>query len=1133
MVPLIIAGACASLVIAAVPAAAVTARAATTDTTSAGLPAVYPTPQQIQALPGSVTLPATVDEVIGTQTDGPALSEVNAVLQAAGVTHIVTTTAGQAIPQAAVTVYVGGPSENSASAAVLTSLNTTGPAGLPSGGYVLAVGQDQGHDVIVASGVDGTGTFYAAQTLRQLVQGNSVHDVLVRDWPSMPLRGIVEGFYGPEYSNADRVSMFDFMARNKMNIYVYSPKDDPYLRAQWQDPYPAAQLSAIQSLVQAASADHVTFTYALSPGLSICYSSSSDEQTLVAKLDSIYAIGVRSFSIPFDDITEGSFNCAADTTMFGSGNAASADAQAYLLNEVQTDFIATHPGVQPLQTVPTEYTGEADSAYKTALRTNLDPAIVVGWTGDQVISPTITATQAAEAQQVYGHPVLLWDNYPVNDYITNRLLLGPYVGRDPGLAADLTGVTANPMIQSEPSKISLFGTADYSWNPQAYNAHKAWIAGINQLAGPNPQAQAALRALADLSYSSDLNSATAPELTAKINNFWWAWERGLPGAAEDLGAYLKLIQSIPTVLAATLPDPDFITQAQPQLDAAGTWGTVALEALKMLTDERSGQVAAAIADRIALESSVNSAPTDLLDSGILASFVSQAQAENGRFLGVPASDEQTATGITSFPSPWYSGTPQDMVDGSGNYFWSGAAPGTGDYIGVDLGNVLSLTSVTIAQTDSVSPDDYIQNAALQYSSDGVTWTTVATYTNQPDISATFPAGATGRYVRLVATAPDVYWVKAYEFNVEAQYPVSGTVSGGPAPAAGSSLANAADTLLNTSYTAASSPAPGDALTLTLPAVQALDKIEVVGTGEADVQVQVGGDWRTIGKLSSDGYTELPAFGATAGAIRLAWVPGSPPPVITDIIPRYSADESLAVTGSAPDIDWGGSAQLSAQVTSTQTGPAAGLLTATAPAGLGVTPSQTLIPVLRGGQTPVTFTLTPTAAGTFPVTLTYTPLGGTAVTTTVDVTVHPQVSTTNVALAANGGVATASGSELNLPQFAAQYAIDGDLSTRWSSPYDDAAWWQVQFASPQNLGEIQILWGAGAAGQDYNIETSTDGINWTVAASITNGNLYTNGSTETIWINQSNVNYVRFQGIKRDTQYGYSFWEFQVYPVISS
>ena len=1084
-----------------------------------------------------VRLGSSVALLTGASSDPSTVSAVTSMLTTDGVQHVDQISAASSAAAGETVIYVGGPDENAATAGAMQTLGVTGADALPAEGYVLATGTVAGHPSVILDGHDADGTFYAAQTLRQLIRqgasGASVAGVEVRDWPGMALRGIVEGFYGPEYSDADRVSMFDFMARNKMNIYVYSPKDDPYLRAQWQDPYPAAQLSEIQGLVQAATADHVQFTYALSPGLSICYSSASDEQTLVAKLDSMYAIGVRSFSIPFDDITEGSFNCAADTAQFGSGDAAAGLAQAYLLNEVETDFIDTHPGVQPLQTVPTEYTGEGDSAYKTALRTNLDASVVVGWTGDQVIPATITATQASEAANVYGHPVLLWDNYPVNDYITNRLLMGPYTGRDPGIAADLEGVTANPMIQSEPSKVALAGTADFAWNPPAYRAHKAWIDGIDQLAGPSPKARTAMRAFADLNYSSDLNGATAPALTAKINRFWWAWERGLPGAAAELGAYLRIVKSIPAVLTAAMTnsDPDFITQTQPQLSAAGTWGTAALETLNMLTAERSGHIAKAVADRIALEATMQNVPTDLLDTESLSSFVSQAQAENGRFLGVPASDNLSETGTTSFPSAgWANGSPQDMVDGSGNYFWSGASPATGDYIGVDLGSVVSLESVTIAQTDTTSPNDYIQSAALQYSSDGVNWTTVANYTNQPDISATFPAGATGRYVRLVATAPDVYWVKVYKFDVVAHYPGPGTVSGAPAAAAGSSIANAADSEMNTTYTAGSSPAPGDALTLTLPAAKALDRVEVVGTGQADVQIQEGSNWHRIGRLSQDGYTELPAGGATVSAIRLAWVPGSPPPVIEEIVPRYSSDESLAVTGSAADIDLGGSGTLSAQVTSTETGPTFGRLTASAPAGLGLSPSQTTIPVFRGGQVPVTFKLNPADSGTFPVTLTYTPIGGSAVSTTVDVTVHPEVSTTNVALASNGGIATASGSELNLAYLGPQYAIDGDTSTRWSSPYDDAAWWQVELAQPQNIGKIEILWGAGAAGQDYDIETSADGTNWTVAASITDGNLYTGGETETIWINQSNVKYVRFQGIKRDTQYGYSFWEFQVYPI---
>ena len=134
----------------------------------------------------------------------------------------------------------------------------------------------------------------------------------MRDWPDQALRGTIEGFYGTPWSDAQRLAQMDFYGAHKMNTYVYSPKNDPYLRDQWRDPYPAAQLQVLQTLVQRATADHVNFTYALSPGLSICYSSAADEQALVAKFQSLWNIGVRSFSIPLDDISYTHWNCAAD-----------------------------------------------------------------------------------------------------------------------------------------------------------------------------------------------------------------------------------------------------------------------------------------------------------------------------------------------------------------------------------------------------------------------------------------------------------------------------------------------------------------------------------------------------------------------------------------------------------------------------------------------------------------------------------------------------------------------------------------------------------------------------------------------------------------------------------------------------
>ncbi|HVT68935.1 MAG TPA: beta-N-acetylglucosaminidase domain-containing protein, partial [Trebonia sp.] len=624
---------------------------------SVSLAAVYPTPQQMTSRGAPVPLGSEVALVTGPGSDPSAVSALTSILRADGVATIDTVGSPDQAAGSETAIFVGGPDEDPAAAGALTALKVQDASGLPAEGYVLATGRDAGRPVIVLDGHDASGTYYAVQTLRQLIRPGlapktgdratrggraaTVPGVLVRDWPDMAVRGVIEGFYGPEYTDTERTELFDFMGENKMNDFVYSPKDDPYLRSQWQDPYPAAQLDAITQLVQRATADHVQFTYALSPGLSVCYSSASDESTLVTKLESMYAIGVRSFSIPFDDITEGSFNCAADTAKWGTGDAASAEAQAYLLNEVDADFVKTHSGVQPLQMVPTEYTGEGDSAYKTALRQDLNSDIVVGWTGDAVIPPTITTAQAQEADQVYGHQVLLWDNYPVNDYTSSHLLMGPYTGRESGLAADLYGITVNPMIESEPSKIAEFGAASYTWNDTNYNAQAAWHAAINAVAGPDPRARKALAALSDLAYGSDLNSAQAPVLTAGVQDFWTAWDRGDTAAAGKLDAYLKVIQDIPTALPA-MHDPDFIGETQPWLDSAGDWGTAARAALRTLVDERLGDVPAAQAARataLKYEASAGTYTSPLgsdgtvtvsIDPGVIAAFIASALAENDR-----------------------------------------------------------------------------------------------------------------------------------------------------------------------------------------------------------------------------------------------------------------------------------------------------------------------------------------------------------------------------------------------------------------------------------------------------------------------------------------------------------------------
>ena len=82
-------------------------------------------------------------------------------------------------------------------------------------------------------------------------------------------RGVVEGFYGPPYTHADRLWLLDRLGAWGMNRYVYAPKDDPLHRAQWRDPYPADALREFAELVERGRAAGVEVGFAVSPGLTI------------------------------------------------------------------------------------------------------------------------------------------------------------------------------------------------------------------------------------------------------------------------------------------------------------------------------------------------------------------------------------------------------------------------------------------------------------------------------------------------------------------------------------------------------------------------------------------------------------------------------------------------------------------------------------------------------------------------------------------------------------------------------------------------------------------------------------------------------------------------------------------------
>ncbi len=1128
------------LLAAGLAAAPVTAAAATPaagpSAATAGLPRVTPTPQSMAARGPAVPLGHRVAVVTGADSDAAAVSSLTDALSAAGVRTVDRVSAGAALPGDEPALYVGGAGENAASAPVLAALAAPDPAVLPAEGYVLVDGKVHGRASVVLAGHDASGTFYAVQTLRQLIRNGRVPGVVVKDWPDTALRGTIEGFYGTPWSDEQRLAQMDFYGRHKMNSYVYSPKDDAYLRDKWRDEYPADQLAVLKTLVQRATANHVQFTYALSPGLSVCYTSADDEQALVAKFQSLWDIGVRSFSIPLDDISYTNWNCDADQAKFGTGGGAAGQAQAYLLNEVQRDFIATHPGAQRLQMVPTEYSDLSATPYKAAIKADLDPAVIVGWTGVGVIATTITGAQAAQARSVFGHDILLWDNYPVNDYVTDRLLLGPYVGRSADMTANLVGVTANPMIQPEASKMALIGVADEIWNGAAYDPEQAYQDALDELSGGDTRARTALAAFSDLERYSQLDPHQAPALAARIDRFWPAWERGNRSAAGQLDDYLTVIEHAQQVLTDRMHDPEFVTETTPWLDATTSWGTAARDALAMLVAERAGNGARALRLRAAAQAAVAKAKsytyvglrgtvTVTVGDGVIDKFVDDALAENARWLGLAGRHVAAATSLPTYQS----NVPARMVDGDDStFFWASTTPSAGDYVGVDLGAVEPVTSVKITGGDAASPNDYLHVATLEYSTDGSSWTTAGSYANQATITATLPDGARARYVRLRATAADAYWVKIHEFTVTGPPVDRPTVSGTPGAASGSSLAAAADGDLDTAYTAAAAPAAGDALVVSLPTARPLSRVAVVGSGHARVQVRRGDTWSDVGRLSSSGYTELAVGGAAVSQLRLAWTPGSPAPSIAEIVPWY-ADAPVATIVAQPDsVDTavGAPATVTVQLAAGVPAATRATLSVGAPAGVSADPATSRVTLPRGSTLTRTVTLTASAAGSYPVTITLTPAHGAAVVEHVTLVVHPAVSGVDVAAAAQGATATASSVEQGLPQFTPDHAIDGNTtSTRWSSGHTDGEWLQVQFAQPQDLGKIVLTWETAHA-TAYQLQTSTDGTNWTTALDVTGST----GGTETDWIDAKGVKYLRMQGVARSSTYGYSLYELTAYPL---
>jgi hypothetical protein len=250
------------------------------------------------------------------------------------------------------------------------------------------------------------------------------------------IAGVLEGFYGKPWTWQQRRSVMERCVPAGLPWYAWAPKSDPLHRERWRDPFTDEHLAGFADLL---TIDGLKLCIAIAPGLDAADFSENfdgDLVKLVAKVEPVVQLVEAGGShtplviIAFDDL-------GPDVT--------DPERHAQIISALSDSF---GDRIQ-LAVVPVHYAATVSTQYLEVLTDGLPPDVLVAWTGPLVVNDSIDAYDAqAFADAVDGRPLLLWDNYPVNDaFMSDQLFLHPMRGRDPLLSELCHAYFANAGVQ--------------------------------------------------------------------------------------------------------------------------------------------------------------------------------------------------------------------------------------------------------------------------------------------------------------------------------------------------------------------------------------------------------------------------------------------------------------------------------------------------------------------------------------------------------------------------------------------------------------------------------------------------------------------------------------------------------------
>lgn len=648
----------------------------------------------------------------------------------------------------------------------------------------------------------------------------------VMDFPDFPIRGVVEGFSGPQWTNEDRLIVMKAMNRLRMNGYIYAAGEDPAINDRWYEPYPKESLRTLVTLIEAARKENLDFYFSVRPDYTLRYSNDEDFRVLCSKYLAASKAGANRFTLILGDRLS-QLEHEPDKMEFDN----IATAHAVLANKLYNFLIDLNPESKLILLHP-KSNRLSNSPYLSTLGKALNSGIDLFWMGGtdwtgEWDNHQIRAADARRMRLITNKNIYIWDNFPTNEFVRNRLFMGPVKDRSAMLPEVVSGFFSNPMNEPMASLIPLATVADFLWNSEAYDPDES-LRGASRIAGGIKSAED-LYFFSQQSSKSFLCPEEAGSLAQEMRQLRQLRAAGKPELFNEYRvlAIWRRYRNLKSDLSSSLSGNRLYVELEPYLELLriyGEAGPLCVKLLKLTVQEDSSESARDLwSNFLALAEKRNEAARTgrVIAQPVMQELMRDAYASSLQALNVSLPKMESSL------EPYMNFTKALAVDGDrATFFWSDRNLVKGDMILLQLPKATVMNKIEILQAEPARLGDFIQKGVLEGSLDGQDWFQIGELSKPEETIRVQPKAV--RLLRLRVLADQETRLLLREFRIYSDTPIDVTME--PTKLLGGSLVNMVNGNMLDSCTFLSGIEKGTEIVIDLNQLMSLEAILIYQSG---------------------------------------------------------------------------------------------------------------------------------------------------------------------------------------------------------------------------------------------------------------------------------------------------------------